>query len=145
MKTSIQYGERGDHKSSPDQQGESLMNTQSTEDYRKAILDMAVEAWRFRRVFVKAMSKLDAGESSRYIGQFNWFIKKVESALKTAGMRIVDVEGMPYDIGMALSPLNIDDFDAEERLFVEQMIEPIVMDDCKVLKTGTAILGRITE
>lgn len=121
------------------------MNTQSTEDYRKAILDMAVEAWRFRRVFVKAMSKLDAGESSRYIGQFNWFIKKVESALKTAGMRIVDVEGMPYDIGMALSPLNIDDFDAEERLFVEQMIEPIVMDDCKVLKTGTAILGRITE
>lgn len=63
----------------------------------KAIIDMAVEAWRFRRVFDKAMSKLDAGESSRYIGQFNWFIKKVEAALKTAGMRIVNVEGQAYD------------------------------------------------
>ena len=110
---------------------------------RQGIIEMAVEAWRFRRVFDKAMSKLEAGESARYIGQFNWFIKKVEAALKTAGMRIVDVEGQPYDIGMALSPLNIDDFDPDDRLYVEQMIEPIIMDDEKVLKTGTAMLGRI--
>ena len=37
------------------------------------------------------------------------------------------------------------DFEAEDRLYVEQMIEPIIMDDEKVLKTGTAILGRIEE
>ena len=58
-------------------------------------------------------------------------------------MRIVDVEGQPYDIGMALSPLNIDDFDPDDHLYVEQMIEPIIMDDNNVLKTGTAMLGRI--
>ena len=122
------------------------MSFQSNEAVLKqSIIEMAVEAWRFRRVFDKAMSKLEAGESSRYIGQFNWFIKKVESALKTAGMRIVDVEGQPYDIGMALSPLNIDDFDADDQLYVEQMIEPIIMDDEKVLKTGTAMLGRIEK
>ena len=114
-------------------------------DLRQSIIDMAVEAWRFRRVFTKAMSKLDAGESSRYIGQFNWFIKKVNEALKTAGMKIVDVEGQPYDVGMALSPLNIDDFGPDDQLFVEQMIEPIIMDEEKVLKTGTAILGRIKQ
>lgn len=110
---------------------------------KQSIIEMAVEAWRFRRVFDKAMSKLEAGESSRYIGQFNWFVKKVEAALRTAGMRIVDVEGQPYDIGMALSPLNIDDFEPDDRLYVEQMIEPIIMDDNNVLKTGTAMLGRI--
>ena len=111
----------------------------------KAIIEMSVEAWRFRRVFDKAMSKLEAGESTRYISQFNWFIKKVESAMKTAGMRIVDVEGQPYDVGMALSPLNIDDFEPDDQLYIEQMIEPIIMDDEKVLKTGTAMLGRIEE
>lgn len=109
---------------------------------KQAIIEMAVEAWRFRKVFDKAMSKLGGGESSRYIGQFNWFIKKVEHALHTAGMRIVDAEGQPYDVGMALSPLNIDDFAADEPLCVEQMIEPIIMDDEGVLKMGTAILGR---
>lgn len=117
----------------------------SIEDYKRSIIEMAVEAWRFRRVFDKAMSKLDAGESARYTGQFNWFIKKVEAALKTAGMRIVDIEGQPYDVGMALSPLNIDDFEPDDPLYVEQMIEPIIMDEEKVLKTGTAMLGRIEE
>ncbi len=121
------------------------MSEKMESDYKNAIIEMAVEAWRFRRVFSKAMSKLEAGESARYIGQFNWFIKKVESALRTAGMRIVDVEGQAYDIGMALSPLNIDDFEAEDRLYVEQMIEPIIMGDGIVLKTGTAMLGRIEE
>ena len=58
-------------------------------------------------------------------------------------MRIVDVEGQPYDVGMALSPLNIDDFEPEDLLYVEQMIEPIIMDETNVLKTGTAMLGRI--
>ena len=119
------------------------MDSIREEEFRKAIVDMAVEAWRFRRVFDKAMSKLEAGESSRYIGQLNWFIKKVEAALKTAGLRIVNVEGRPYDIGMALTPLNIDDFEPEDQLLVEQLIEPIIMDDEKVVKTGTAILGRM--
>lgn len=114
-------------------------------DLQQAIIEMAVEAWRFRRVFMKAMSKLDAGESNRYIGQFSWFLKKVDNALKTAGMRIVDVEGQPYDIGMALTPLNIDEFEPDDRLYVEQLIEPIIMDNEKVLKTGTAILGRTEE
>ncbi len=115
------------------------------ETLRQSIIDMAVEAWRFRRVFEKAMSKLDVGERTRYIGQFNWFIKRVENAIETAGMRLVDVEGQPYDIGMAITPLNIDEFEPDDPLYVEQMIEPIIMDDEKVLKTGTAMLGRIEK
>ena len=122
------------------------MNSNITEtQLRQSIIEMAAEAWRFRRVFEKAMSKLDAGDSARYIGQFNWFIKKVDSALETSGMRIVNVEGKPYDIGMAVTSLNIDDFASEDLLYVEQMIEPIIMDNDSVLKTGTVILGRIGQ
>ena len=112
---------------------------------QRAVIDMAVEAWRFRRVFEKAMSKLESGESTRYLGQFNWFVKKVEAALETAGMRIVNVEGQPYDVGMALTPLNIDDFEQDDALYVEQLIEPIIMDESSILKTGTAMLGRIEK
>ena len=112
---------------------------------RRAVIDMAVEAWRFRRGFEKAMSKMEAGESSRYIGQFNWFMKKVENALETAELRIVNIEGQPYDVGMAITPLNIDDFEPDDNLFVEQLIEPIIMAENDVIKTGTAMLGRIEK
>lgn len=112
------------------------------ETLKQSIISMVVEAWRFRRVFEKAMNKLDAGESTRYISQFSWFIKKVDAALEDAGFRIVNVEGKLFDVGMAVTPLNMDDFSHEDVLFVEQMPEPIIMDSESVVKTGTVILGR---
>ena len=114
----------------------------SIERFRKSIIDIAVESWRLRRVFEKAMSKLDAGDSSRYLNQFTWFIKRVDAALENAGLRIVNVEGQYFDVGMAVTPQNMDDFDTYDRLYVEQMLEPIIMDAESVVKTGTVILGR---
>ena len=108
----------------------------------KSLIDIASEAWRFRRVFERAMAKLDAGDSSRYLSQFSWFIKKVDSALESAGLRIVNVEGHIFDVGMAVTPLNIDDFDSTDNLFIEQMVEPIIMDGESIMKTGIVILGR---
>ena len=113
------------------------------EQLEQAIVDMAVEAWRFRRVFNKAMSKLDAGESTRYLSQFNWFVRKVQEALEKANMRIFNIEGQEYDPGQAVVPMNIDDFEEEDILYVDQLIEPIIMKDDRVVKTGSAILGRM--
>ena len=113
------------------------------EQLEQAIIDLAVEAWRFRRVFNKAMSKLDAGECTRYLSQFNWFVRKVHDALEKANMRIVNIEGQAYDPGQAVVPMNIDDFEGEDILYVDQLIEPIIMKGDKVVKTGSAILGRM--
>lgn len=121
------------------------MANMSNENLQQAIIDMAVEAWRFRRVFDKAMSKLDAGDSTKYLGQFNWFIKKVDAALDTAGMRIVNVEGQLFDVGMAVTPLNIDEFGEDDTLYVHQMIEPIIMQDTAVVKIGSVILGKVEK
>lgn len=108
----------------------------------QSLIEIATEAWRFRRVFERAMSKLDAGDSTRYISQYSWFSKKVDTALENAGLRIVNTEGQYYDVGMAATPLNIDDFAPTAKLFVEQMVEPIIMDGDSIAKTGTVILGR---
>lgn len=118
------------------------MKQPTVEELTNTIVEMAVESWRFRSVFSKAMSKLDAGESSRYIGQFNWFQRKMNQALEAAGLRIVDVEGQVYDPGVAATPMNIEEFDPEDTVFVKQMIEPIIMDETRVIRAGTVILGR---
>ena len=62
---------------------------------REAVIGMAVESWRFGKVFDRLLTKLDAGEQSRYKSQFRWFFKKVEEALEQADLRIVNVEGHP--------------------------------------------------
>ena len=49
-----------------------------SEAMRDAVISMAIESWRFARVFDRLLLKLDAGEQNRYKSQFRWFIKKVK-------------------------------------------------------------------
>ena len=111
---------------------------------RDALISMAVESWRFGRVFDRLLMKLDAREQNRYKSQSRWFIKKVKEALEQADLRIVNVEGHPFDPGMAATPLNIEEFDANDVLMVDQMIEPIIMGKEGLIKTGTVTLRKVT-
>ena len=110
---------------------------------QNSIANISSELCRFKNVFEKAISKLDFDEQSKYMSQFAWFSKKVTKAVEEAGLRIVSLEGQVYDPGMAVTPLNIDDFEVEDELKIVQMIEPIIMQEDTVLKTGTVLLGRI--
>lgn len=111
----------------------------------KSLLDVAVESWRFGRLFERLFSKLDAGEQGRYRGQFRWFQKRLEDSLEDAGMRIVSLEGHAFDPGMAATPLNIGDFGSDDTLVVDQMLEPIIMGPEGVLRTGTVTLRKVEQ
>jgi hypothetical protein len=112
-------------------------------DLTKSMLDIAVESWRFGRLFDRLLTKLDAGEQGRYRGQFRWFQRKLEESLEAAGMRVVNVEGHPFDPGMAATPLNIDEFNAQDALVVDQMLEPIIMGPEGLVRTGTVTLRKV--
>ena len=124
-----------------DETGTQVTETQAM---RESVLTMAVEAWRFGRVFDRLLGRLDASETKRYRNQFNWFMRKVDESLTQAGLRIVNVEGQSFDPGMAATPLNIEEFDASDTLVVDQMLEPIIMGDEGIVRTGTVTL-RIAE
>ncbi len=115
----------------------------STEGLTKSLLDVVVESWRFSRLFDRLLTKLDAGEQGRYRGQFRWFQRKLEESLADADMRIVNVEGQPFDPGVAATPLNIEEFEPDDSLIVDQMLEPIIMGPDGVLRAGTVTLRKV--
>ena len=108
-----------------------------------ALIDLAVDSWKFSRLFTRVISKLDAGEQARYANQMRFFQKRIDSAAEVAGARIVTIEGQPFEPGMAASPLNLEDFQDGDELFVDQMLEPIVMGPEGVLRTGTMMLRKL--
>ena len=114
----------------------------TNEKLTSSLISIASELFRFQQVFSKAISKLELDEQSKYSSQFAWFSKKVLKAIDEANLRIVDVTGQPYDPGMAVTPLNIEDFEPDDILYIKQMMEPIIMNGDTVVKTGTVILGR---
>ena len=108
----------------------------------KSLIDIAVESWRFSRLFARVVNKLDAGEAGRYVNQLRYFQKKVEENLDAAGLKLVNVEGQPFDPGMAASALNIGDFGPDDTLLVDQMVEPIIMGPEGLKKQGTVMLRK---
>ena len=108
----------------------------------KSLIDISVESWRFSRLFVRLQSKLDAGEGARYTSQYRYFLKRLEETLGDAGLTLVNVEGQPYDPGVAATALNIGDFGADDALVIEQMIEPIIMSSEGLVRGGTVMLRK---
>ena len=115
------------------------------EKIEESLVDIVVKSWRFSRTFSRLIQKLDAGEGARYQNQYRYYCKNLEASLESAGLRIVNIEGHPYDPGMAATALNIDDFGPSDSLVVDQMLEPIIMGPDGIIKTGTVMLRRIEE
>lgn len=116
-----------------------------SDNVRDALLDLSIESWRFAKLFGRVLSKLDAGETQRYANQLRYFLKRVDEALDAPGFHLVSLEGQPYDPGVAASAINIGDFGPDDRLIVDQMLEPIVMNDAGLVRAGTVMLKKVEE
>ncbi|MCM8627091.1 hypothetical protein [Accumulibacter sp.] len=115
------------------------------EGLEKTLLDLVVESWRFAKLFQRLLTKVDAGEGSRYINQYRYYLKRLDDCLSQAGFHVANVEGHPYDVGMAASALNIGDFGPDDALLVDQMVEPIIMGPEGLVRSGTVMLRKTAE
>ena len=110
----------------------------------QALMDLAVEGWRFSRLFLKALSKMDAGVSGRYVNQLRYFQKRIEESLERSGLRLVNVEEQIFDPGVAAAALNIGDYEAGDKLVIDQMVEPIIMGEDGLKRQGTVTVSKVT-
>jgi hypothetical protein len=104
-----------------------------------AVIEMAIDSWRFGRIFEKVASKLEGAERERCMNQLASFNKKIGNSLEALELRIVNIEGTPFDPGIAATPLNIEEFEADDELMIDRMIEPIIMG-----KDGLIRIGKVT-
>ena len=82
--------------------------TEGNEQMEQSLIDIAVESWRFSRLFGKVVGKLDAGESGRYINQIRYFQKKVEESLDSNGLKlgrvIIRSQTKPWGYSLSRQP-----------------------------------------
>lgn len=120
-------------------------NLEASEKLERSLIEIAVESWRFSRLFARVVVKLDAGEANRYTNQLRYFQKKVEECLEANQFKLVNLEGQLFDPGVAATALNIADFGPDDQLLVEQMVEPIIMGPTGLKKQGTVLLGKVQQ
>ncbi len=113
-------------------------------DLKQPYLDLAIESWRFAKLFARVTTKMDLNEANRYSNQLRFFQKRLDDSLLAIDMKIVNLEGQLYDPGMAASPLNIADFGPDDKLMVDQMVEPLIMGPDGIVKSATVMLTLVS-
>ena len=108
------------------------------------VADFLIEDFRFTRSYLSILDKLFIEERKRYESAYNFHGTKVEELSNKFNLKMaVYKRGDLYDDGYPIVPLNADEFEKDDILYIEQMIEPIILTtDGKVIRQGTAILTR---
>ena len=114
----------------------------TVESLAKTVTAISVEAWRFREVFERLILHLSPSERLRYAGLFAWFNRKITEALHESGIKMIDIKGQEFSTSTPAVPVNIDEFDDDDVLVVEKMLEPIIMSGERILKTGMVRLKK---
>ena len=111
------------------------------------IVEFIVEEYRFLKSYVSLMGKLMKDELPKYTSVYNFHINKINEIMEKKNLRIVDLVGKLYDDGLSVNPLNLEDFDKNDNLIIEQVLEPLIVSvtDGKIIKSGTVMLTRAKE
>ncbi len=128
-----------------EEEKEAVINVtaeKSYEEHQETIIKLTTEAWYLAKIFERAILQLNIDQPRRYTSRIEWFLKKAEESLNDVGLRIVNVEGHGYDVGMAAAPVNMEEFDVDDSLEVTWMVEPIIMKGTDLMKRGKVYLRR---
>ena len=112
---------------------------------RMSIAQIAAESWRYKQALSKALRRMDPMDAERFSRQYGYFARRVEQAVAAAGLRVVDYAGQAYDVGLPVQAMNLDDFDEDEALIITQTVEPVIMSEGRVIKTGMVMLDRVRD
>tara|TARA_B100000700_G_C14989036_1_gene830302 strand:+ start:267 stop:608 length:342 start_codon:yes stop_codon:yes gene_type:complete len=112
---------------------------------RESLVSLAIESWRLSRTFKALLDKSDTEQQRKYSGKLSWFNKRLQETLQDADLEMVDLENHKFDTGMAARAINLDEFEGNEELVVDKMLEPIIMASGEVLKRGTITLRRLEQ
>jgi hypothetical protein len=113
--------------------------------YENIIIKIVTENWRLMQLFLKIISKLGNSEAMKYYNQVRYLKKVIDDNLQEINLRIVDLVGEFYDAGIAAIPVNLEDFNSNETLIIEQMIEPLIMSKNGVKKQGLISLAKVID
>lgn len=110
-------------------------------------IDLLCETIRFKKSVEKiwnSMGNIPDAKTRKMNIAMNRMDKKITQLCEKANIAIVEkeYENMEYDVGIPVDPLNLDDFEKDDKLFIGTLLEPTIKEKGtgNVIRNGKAIL-----
>lgn len=119
---------------------ETVDNTSKTE-----MINLIVEAYRLRNFTANLVKNAnDVRLIKRASNIITRFDKHFLGTLHTFNLELLDFTGHVYETGLPVHPINLADFEAEDILVIEAMIEPVIKESnsANILKPGVVVVGK---
>lgn len=110
------------------------------DDAIESLINISVECIRIVSVIRRMADKLSVKDRMRMENRANWLTSVTKNELERVGLTIIDHEGQIYETGMAVTPINLEDFEPGLELVVETTLEPLIMGPTGVLRQGKVML-----
>ena len=91
-----------------------------------ALLLLATEWWKGHRRLLRLTADTAPERLERERAQANYAGRRIGSALEALGIRLADHTGQEYSPALPAEPVNPEDFDTDEGLFVADTLEPTI-------------------
>ena len=115
-------------------------------DKKRETANFIAESWRFCNFVETLVFKQSGDEQKRYAAKIEWHRRQLANFVAACGYKIPDFTTADYSPGAAFTPLNADDFAPDDKLTVDYMIEPTILDEGgNIIKFGTAMLRKKEE
>ena len=119
---------------------ETVDNTSKTE-----MINLIVEAYRLRNFTANLVKNTnDVRLIKRASNIITRFDKHFLGTLNTFNLELLDFTGHVYETGLPVHPINLADFEGEDILVIEAMIEPVIKESnsANILKPGVVVVGK---
>ena len=118
-------------------------NKADAETLQLAIAEIAAESWRYECALRKVLKHMDVMEAERFLRQYEYFTSKVDRAVAMAGLKVLDLSTQLYNPGLPIQVMNLEEFDEEDELIINKVIEPVILLENRVVKTGVVMVDRV--
>ena len=109
---------------------------------RTAMVALAVDLWRFNSGLGSVLQRLDANEQSRLLSRVRYFERRLEWSLAEVGLRVERPTGERFSAGLPVEALNLADFGADDELYVDTVVEPVVLGADGLVRAGTVLVRK---
>lgn len=124
-----------------DQAGHLVPNSPSSGEVGR-LVKLALEAYKLASLTHTVLNQADPAEAKKYSSRLNFILRNIQDILQESQLRIVPLEGVSYDEGLAISAVNLSEFYSHDDLVIDRVLEPLIMGSQGIVHPGIVSLRR---
>lgn len=103
---------------------------------------LALEAYKLASLTQTVLNQVDPTEAKKYSSRLAFILRNIQETLQESQLRIVPLEGVPFDEGLAISAVNLSEFDSRDDLIIDRVLEPLIMGSQGIVHSGIVSLRK---